>query len=427
MDKRFYKLVLIAIIPALLISSCGGGRVAQSKLDRVLDPVVSPSDGTQLVAGNTAFAFDFYQHLRASDGNIVCSPYSISLAFAMAYGGASGETAAQMAEVLHYTLPVDQFHSAENALNLDLAQRPDQAAEVAEKERFQLSIANSIWGQVDWPFEPAYLDLLAINYGAGLRLADFSNDPEGARKAINEWVSDQTHERIKDIIAPGMLDQLTRLVLANAIYFKATWEHEFDANKTSSQLFHLLNGDDVNVQMMGMKTGEDLNYAVGDGWQAVALPYKGNLTEMMLIVPDQGNFENFEPALTAEFYDELVIKMESHRVSLSMPKFKYESEIGLKEILENGMGMIDAFDRDLADFSRIDGQKLLYISNALQKAFIAVDEKGTEAAAATIVSMAEASLPPEQIYLTIDRPFFYLIRDIPTGTILFMGRVLDPR
>jgi len=427
MKKHPYFIFTAGMIPALLLSACGAGKVAESKLARVSNPDAPVSDIEQLVAGNNAFAFDLYQAMRPSDENVVYSPYSISLAFAMAYGGARGETASQMAESLHYTLPVDQFHPAFNALDLDLARRPDQAANVAEDERFQLSIANSLWGQDGWPFLPEYLDLLAVNYGAGMRLVDFENAPERARKQINNWVSRQTRKRIQDIIPPGMIDPLTRLVLANAIYFKATWEYEFDANETSNDPFYLLSGETVSAPMMEIGYQENLSYAAGDGWQTVALPYKGGLTEMVVIVPDSGNFETFESSLSAERYDEILAAMQTQEVILSMPKFTFEAQYGLKDIL-NDMGMQAAFDPDTADFSGIDGQRDLVISDAIHKAFIAVDEKGTEAAAATVVVfMATGILVPEGVVLTIDRPFFYVIRDVPTGAILFMGRVVDPR
>jgi serpin B len=385
---------------------------------------VPASDLEQLVAGNTAFAFDLFQVVVPSNGNVVYSPYSISLAFAMAYGGARGETAAQIADVLHYILAEDQFHPAFNALALDLARRPDQA-NVAEKERFQLSIANALWGQDGWPFLPEYLDLLAANYGAGMRLVDFENAPESARKQINNWVSNQTNNRIKDIIPPGMIDPLTRLVLANAIYFKATWEYEFDANDTADKPFYLLNDDTVSVPMMEIGHQVNLSYGVENGWQAVALPYRGGLTEMLIIVPDSGNFEIFESTLIAERYEEILAAMEPQEVIFSMPKFTFETQYGLKDIMA-GMGMQDAFEPSAADFSGIDGQNDLFISDAIHKAFIAVDEKGTEAAAATVITMQMASLP-QGVVLTLDRPFFFFIRDVPTSAILFLGRVVDPR
>jgi serpin B len=425
MNKRLYIVITAVFIPTLLFSACGPGKVAQSTLKRVSNPDVTASDLAELVAGNTAFTFDLYQALHSLDGNLVYSPYSISLAFAMAYGGARSETASQMAEALHYSLPGEQFHPAFNALDLELASRPDQVVDVDKNERFQLSIANSLWGQDGWSFLPEYLDLLAANYGARMRLVDFENAPENARRQINDWVSDQTRRRIQDIIPSGMIDPTTRLVLANAIYFKATWEYKFDANATSDGPFYQLNGGSVNVPMLSTEQQKTLSYVAGDGWQAVALPYKGGLTGMVIIVPDAGNFETFESTLTAERYNEILAAMQVQEVILSMPKFTFETQFELKDIL-GGMGMVDAFDPNAADFSGIDGQNDLYISDAIHKAFVAVDEKGTEAAAATVVVMM-TSLMPEGIELTIDRPFFFFIRDVPSGTILFLGRVVDPR
>lgn len=258
-----------------------------------------------------------------------------------------------------------------------------------------------------------------------MRLVDFENDPEGVRRSINEWVSDQTRSRIKDIIPPGVIDTLTRLVLANAIYFKATWEYKFEANNTADRQFYLLNGDRISVPTMEFSHPVTFSYAAGDGWQAVGLPYLGGSTEMVIMVPDNGNFEAFESDLSAEDYGQILAVMEPQAVILSMPKFSFETQVGLRELLA-GMGMQAAFDPVAADFSGIDGQRDLFISDAIHKAFIAVDEKGTEAAAATVVVMSTTSMP-EGIVLTIDRPFFYVIRDTPTGTILFMGRVVDPR
>jgi serpin B len=426
MKRNLHHYFVAFIITIMLLSACGPGKVAESKLRRIMDPDVPSENLTQLVDGNTAFAFDLYQSVRTSSGNMVFSPFSISIAFAMTYGGARGETASQMAEVLQYTLPDDNLHAAFNALDLDLIDRPDQAAGVNEKDRFQMVIANSIWGQDGWPFLPEYLDLLALNYGAGMRLVDFANASESARQQINNWVSEQTKKRIKDIIPLGMPDPSTRLVLANAIYFKATWEHEFEANSTYDAPFTLLSGDSVSAPRMAQEYQQTFPYASGDGWQAVALPYKGGLTEMVIFVPDAGEYAAFESTLTVERYTGIISELIPQQVLLSMPKFSFEAEYGLKDTLQ-GMGMRSAFDPLEADFSGMDGQRMLFIGEALHKAFIAVDEKGTEAAAATVVLMMAGAMPPEGIVLTIDRPFFFVIRDVPTGTVLFMGRVVDPR
>ena len=425
MKKQIHMFFIVALIPILILSACGQGKLAESKLERIANPNVPASDSTQLFGGNTAFAFDLYQAVRSGTGNLVYSPYSISLALAMTYGGARGQTADQMAEVMHFTLPSEQFHPAFNLLSLNLSRRPDQVEDLAPADRFQLTIANSLWGQDGWSFLPEFLDLLSANYGAGLRLVDFKDHPDSARKQINHWVADQTKNRIKDIIPPGMPDPSTRLVLANAIYFKALWEEEFDPDVTRDGPFYPLNGEMVRVPIMSQGHEKTFSYAAGEGWQAIALPYKGGLTDMVIMVPDAGIFELFESSLTADRYAGIVSALEPQQVILSMPKFKFESSLGLKDTLIQ-MGMSDAFDPTQADFSGMDGKHLLYVGDVLHKAFIAVDEKGTEAAAATVVLMMEASAP-QGIILEINRPFLYVIRDIPTGTILFMGRVLDPR
>jgi serpin B len=425
MKKHPVQLLILFIIISLLLPACGpsGGGMAQSKLKRVVDPVVAPSEVPELVRGNSAFAFDLYQAVRTTEGNLVYSPYSLSLAFAMTYAGARGETASQMANVLNYTLPVDQFHPAFNALDLDLARRPDQVVNVAEAERFQLSIANSLWGEKNWHFLPEYLDLLAENYGAGLRLVDFEGDPDNTTSQINEWISDQTKKRIQNIIPAGVIDADTRLVLVNAIYFKALWETSFNAFLTSESSFNLLNGGTTPVQMMTYGYDETFAYASGTGWQAISLPYKGGMNEMVIIVPDAGTFETFEAGLNPEGYTEILAALKPRQVVLSMPKFKFETPYKLKDIFIQ-MGMKDAFDPGKADFSGIDGARDLFIGAVLHKAFIAVDEKGTEAAAATVLAMP--ATVPSGVELSIDRPFFFFIRDIPSGTILFMGRVLNP-
>ncbi len=424
MKKHLPGILAPILLFCLFSTACASVKVTSSQLERNSDPGVGGEDLSALVSGNTGFAFDLYQAI-GSAGNQVFSPYSISLALAMAYGGAAGETANQMANVLQYTLPPGKLHPAFNALDLDISHRPEQAAGVDEENRFELTIANSIWGQRNWTFLPGFLDLLASNYGTGMRLVNFENAPEDARRQINAWISEQTKKRIQDIIPTGAIDPRTRLVLVNAIYFKATWEYEFSPNSTTQKPFHLLDGETVNVPMMAEESLR-LNYASDNGWQAVVLPYKGGLTDMLIIVPNAGEFKSFASELVAEVYNGIVMELQPQMVDLSLPKFKFETSLTLKNFLID-MGMSDAFDENLADFSGMDAHHRLFISDALHKAFIAVDERGTEAAAATVVMMAPASLPPEAIKLTIDRPFFFAIRDVPTGTILFMGRVVDPR
>lgn len=427
MKKHLQMVFALATAASLLLSACGpvGGEIAQSKLKRVTDPEAAPSDLRELVAGNNSFAFDMYRAARSSEDNLFYSPYSISLALAMTYAGARGETASQMADTLHFTLLDDRLHPAFNALDLDLARRPEQASDVSEKQRFELSIVNSMWGQKGWSFLPQYLDLLALNYGAGMRLVDYQTAPEPARKAINDWVSDETKGRIEDLIPQGVIDRLTRLVLVNAIYFKAAWDYPFEESLTEDGPFNLLDGSQVSVPMMSLDTPERLGYLDGEDFQAVTLPYKGGLAEMVILLPDKGQFEAFEASLTAERFAGILTGIETQSVNLTMPKFSFTRDLSLREML-TGMGMNDAFDPALADFSGIDGSRDLYIQAALHKAFIAVDEAGTEAAASTAIIIGLTSLPRSEINIRIDRPFIFVIRDIPVGTILFVGRMVNP-
>jgi len=424
--KKYDALVPpVLLIVSLVLSACGPG-MAGSRLERSAPSPAGEADIPELVAGNTAFAIDLYQAARTPDANLVFSPYSISLAFAMAFGGARGETAIQMADSLHFSLPQERFHAALNALDLDLAGRPDETEWVEQDDRFNLQIANAVWGQEDWSFRPEYLDLLALQYGAGVRLVDFSGAPETARQQINEWVSAQTRRRIRDIVPPGAIGSDTRMVLANAIYFKASWSTEFDPDLTSDGLFHLPDGSLVPVPMMSHGSATPLAYGSGDDWQAVSLPYRGGLTEMLVIVPDEGTFPGFSAQFNTDQYEQVIASLQYASVQLAVPKFSFETPLGLSSLMA-ALGMPDAFDPAAADFSGIDGTRLLFISDALHKAFIAVDEQGTEAAAATVLIMEVTSAPEQGVILTIDRPFLFFIRDVPSGTVLFMGQVLDPR
>jgi serpin B len=278
-------LALLTLL-SVLTPACGQSpsrvevALAQSEKPRQTSPGASESALTEAVAGNMAFAFGLYQAIRSEKGNLFYSPYSISLALAMAYAGARGETEKQMTDTLHFTLPQVALHPAFNALDLKLTQ-PGQTA-----EGFQLRVANSLWGQKDYTFTPTFLDVLAENYGAGLKLVDFKGDParEQARLAINAWVSDHTEDKIKELLAKGILTQDTRLVLANAIYFKAEWEKHF--YDTRDDVFTQLDGTTVIVPIMSNRIYAP--YVDGEGYQAVEIPYKGNRMRMVILLPDEG-------------------------------------------------------------------------------------------------------------------------------------------
>ncbi len=421
---RFPTLVLLAISIALGMVGCSQPSAhameAKSDLDREASPQAEISDIEKLVDGNSAFAFDLYQALREESDNIFFSPYSISLALAMTYAGARGETEQQMAETMHFLLSQDRLHPAFNALDLELAKRGEGVSE-EEGDAFRLSIANSIWGQQDFEFLAEFLDTLALNYGAGLRLVDFVKATEEARQAINKWVEDQTEDKIKDLIPEGVLNELTRLVLANAIYFNAGWMHPFEETNTQDGSFYLLDGSTVTAQFMSQE--EEFLYVEGEGYQVVELPYVGGNTSMVILLPEEGRFDAFEAALDSTRVKDILAALQMKNVRLGMPRFEFESEFGLKEIL-SGMGMVDAFNQ--ADFSGINGRKDLFISEVLHKAYVSVDEEGTEAAAATAVIISLTALPETPVEMTLDRPFIFMIRDKGTNSILFLGRVMNP-
>ena len=393
-----------------------------SSKPRSTSPDVSTSDATDLVAGNSAFAFELYQALREEPGNLFFSPYSISLALAMTYAGARGETELQMADTLEFALSQDSLHPAFNQLDLELASRGEGAAGKDEKG-FRLNIVNAIWGQEGYEFLDEFLDTLAESYGAGLRLLDYINEPEESRVIINDWVEDQTEGRIEDLIPKGVIDPLTRLVLANAIYFNAAWLDPFPEGTVDAP-FNLLDGGEVLVPMMSQQTSA-FGYAEGDGYQAVELPYDGREMSMVILLPDSGRFDEFEAALDAGVVNAIAEAL-AYRfdVALTMPRFEFESKFRLSEALSD-MGMPIAFVEAEADFSGMNGEGRLFIQDVVHKAFVAVDEAGTEAAAATAVIVSIVS-ERQRVEVNVDRPFVFLIRDIETGTILFVGRVLSP-
>ena len=396
----------------------------QSEKTRIASPDVSESDLGELVAGNTDFAINFYHAIAEGDENIFFSPHSISLALAMTYAGARKETASQMAGTLHFTLFQENLHPAFNALDIELISR-GKNAQGQDGEGFRLNIANSIWGQKDYSFLPSFLDTLAENYGAGLNLLDFSSAPDASRVIINNWVSDKTEEKIKDLIPEGSISSATRLVLTNAIYFNAAWKFPFKEELTQNAPFHLADGGEVTVPMMSMPEAERFGFTEGDEYQAVEVRYDGNELSMVILIPDAGQFAAFETSLTKDRFDSISEALELTNMNLELPKFRHESaSISIKDMLSE-MGMPAAFGGD-ADFSGMNGKCGLFISDVIHKAYVAVDEAGTEAAAATAVIMNESAAMPPDRRLTVDRPFIFLIRDIRTKAILFIGRIVNP-
>ncbi|NIM14152.1 MAG: serpin family protein [Candidatus Aminicenantes bacterium] len=440
--KRCVMCLLTSLALAFFFSACQQGsngkspikegNELKSPLERDMSPVYTKNELRQLVNDNNTFAFELYHMIKDKAENLFISPYSISVALAMTYAGARNETEAQMAATLHFNFPQDKLHSLFNALDLELASRKQSDPNEGDEDGkyLKLNIANAIWAQEGYPFLDEFLDLLAVNYGAGLWLVDFQSNPEQARLTINDWVARQTENKIKDLLEENDIDQMTVLVLTNAIYFNAAWAIPFNKEVTYNGDFHLTDGTTIMVPMMipeqgSGKNGEDYTVALGPGYQAVELPYYGGEFSMLIVIPDQGTFTTFEQRLDYSLIEEIVNNLKGRAITLRMPKFGYEAKFDISKTLAD-MGMPDAFNSWAADFSGMDGGfRNLYIGKVIHQAFISVDEAGTEAAAATAVVIKYTSIQ-DPLEVIINRPFIYMIRDIKTGAILFLGRVKKP-
>ena len=426
----FLSLVLLAACqPGEEIIDNGYGEktvgFVKSDLAREMNPVVDEAQLQSLAQDNTAFALNFYDQIRDTDGNIIFSPFSLSLALSMTLAGAETSTEQAMLDALQMNLPENEIHAAFNALLLAIEASQELGQDEMEGDQFQLNIANSIWGQSDYSFKEDFLDILAQHYSAGIYSVDFRQNPEGARNAINDWVAEETEDKIEDLIPAGAIDPLTRLVLANAIYFNGSWMHPFNQNATAQAPFYTLDGSEISVDMMKLY-GERFLYHQGQNYQTLNLPYLSSDFVMTLLVPDAGAYDDFEASLTLDGLSEILSGMSFERVDLEMPKFDFETSVDANDSLI-ALGMGDAFDPERADFSGITDEEELMITDVLHKATITVDEEGTEAAAATAVIIGVTSaMPDEPISLVIDRPFMFMIRHLRTNTILFMGRVVQP-
>lgn len=383
-----------------------------------------PADPGDLPAANNAFALDLYGAVKDGGDNVFFSPYSISVALWMTYAGARAETAAQMKRVLHLeTGNLQPYRGLSNALAPPLV-GDSYARDENKVPAYRLSVANALWGQQGYPIKAGFRHDLRRVFGAPLQRIDF-RDTAAARKAINDWVAKNTRDKIKDIVPPGLPDPETRLTLANAIHFKANWKDTFSERATKEADFTRLDGTSVTAKLM--RDVDHYAYADLGEAHAVELPYKGDVTSMVVFLPKKrGDLAALETALCAGRLAGWETKLASRRVDLELPKFEFTWAKELGETLK-AMGMPLAFDGDKADFSGMTEAEKIWIGAVLHKAFIAVDEEGTEAAAATLVMLAGRAAPSaEPVVVHADHPFVFLIRHRPTGTVLFMGRVTDP-
>lgn len=382
----------------------------------------------RLVAGNTQFALDIYSTIQeemlanGSSENIFLSPYSISTAIAMAYAGSENDTAAQIKTTMHYNLPEDELHQTLNNLAEVLKNR-SEGARGMDGGGFRLNVVNRLWAQIGYPFLTEYLTFIEENYKAPVEQLNFRVNPEGSRETINEWVSEQTEEKIPDLLPPRSIDTLTTLVITNAIYFNAAWSSPFNENTIHEAPFYNLDGSQSTVQMMSKVY--NYPYIRGSNYNALSIPYDGNQLAMLIILPNEGEFQEVEESLTLEMLNTTIDNLRSTRVRLLLPKWKFRYNASLATLLQS-MGMTDAF-MDNADFSGMTGDRELHISDVIHEAFIDVNEAGTEAAAATAVIVSRTSIRERDIPInfTVDRPYLYAIYDIETRVILFFGRTVN--
>lgn len=431
------KTITPALITATLLAACGGGsgtsgvtiappvqtpvqsvpETQKSSLARDSNPSTSASDVAGVASANTDFGFKLLPKVTEGDGNMVFSPYSVTQAMAMAAAGAKGTTLSGIEKALGFPYAQPRFLSALNGADLKL--RAKAAAGP------QINIVNDIWTQKGYMMQSAYLDALAVHFGAGVHMVDYLNATEAARTAINDYIATQTSQKITNLLPQGTVTSNTRVVLTNAIWFKADWTTQFKQADTAPRTFHARSGDKT---LQFMHRSGAMSYAAGSGWQAVDLPYTGDQLSMMVVLPDEGKMDAVIAQLNGAKVAEIASSLKPRPVVLALPKFKFTASASLGKPLQD-FGASDAFMPGAADFSGMNGNRDLSISGVLHKAFIAVDEKGTEAAAATGVVVGVTSVvvpPPDEIRFTADRPFLFLIRDRETGLVLFIGKVMLP-
>jgi serpin B len=416
--------------------SSSSSPVPEASSPALLLPTAASTDADRDAAarGESAFAARLYARLNATDhGNLFFSPTSIRMALAMAWAGARGDTAREMATVLALDGDAAAIHRGfagelrdlANASAIDVpADAPAWQRQHAERRQtVRLHIVNRLWGQRGRPFDSGYLALLAADYGAPLAPLDFAHDPEKARVTINGFVDDATEHRIPDLIPPQALSGDTKLVLTNAVYFKAQWQEQFSADATQTGDFRVSATKTVRAPLMQLSRA--FRYGTFDGVQLLELPYASGTMSMVVALPEVDALAKVERAMSDGTLPSWVNALGLRRVNVALPRFKTTGDFSLAPVLAK-VGMKSAFVHGPADFSGIDGTRELYLSDVVHRAFVAVDENGTEAAAATAVVGAGGGAPAEAVDFRADHPFLFFVRDTKSGAILFMGRIEDP-
>lgn len=383
------------------------------------EPPADPQALKTFAEQTNQFGWDLFQQLRRQPGNLFFSPYSVSSALAMTSVGARGQTAAQMTKVMHLPGEASTYSGLHQGLMSSLLNAP---------KGYEIRIANALWGQNKYSFKDEYVQLVQRNYRAEGRTLDFAGSAENSRSTINRWVEQQTNDRIKDLLPSGTITPLTRLVLTNAIYFKGTWSTPFDKKLTKPLDFSLTADQTVKADMM-WRSGS-FRYTEDEQMQLLELPYQGDRLTMIVVLPrKKDGLSEVEATLNQDKIAKQLNGMKSTKVVLTLPKIKTTYATSLVDTLSS-MGMTDVFDQGKADLSGMDGTRELFISTVVHKAFCEINEEGTEAAAATGAVVTLKSMPakePPPIEFKADHPYLYMIRDTQTGSLLFLGRVADPR
>ncbi|MEX2119180.1 MAG: serpin family protein [Pirellulales bacterium] len=416
------RTALLLLVSALLLG-CSDGKAPPRASPKAAGAKVTPfvpkgPPAPEVIESTNRFALDLYAEMaKREQGNVFFSPLSISTGLAMAYAGAGGQTKSEIAQVLHVAGPEPELHRTFAALRRDVHSR--------NATGWRVLLANRIWAQHDYDFHPEFFDLLAGHYQAEPAQVDFAGDTAGARRQINAWVREQTRGKIKDLVPDDVLWPSTRMVLTMAIYFASDWDHPFETGLTEEAAFYIAPERQVQVPMMNQ--AGSFAYFRGDGFQVLALPYQRDRFSMVLLLPDEmDGIAELEAQLDADQLRQWLAAMRHEHVDLFMPRFRLEARIDLREVLQS-MGMQAAFDPNTAQFPRITSSEHLFISAALHKAYVDVDEQGTEAAAADVWASdgAEADDDKPPVFRA-DHPFLFLIRHNRTGAILFLGRLAVP-
>ncbi len=413
--KNLKMLAIAGLSSLVLLSACKTNK--NNTMDTKSGTDAENTAPVNITENNNLFAFDLYKMISVKPENMFYSPYSISAALAMTYTGARNNTEKQMSSVMHFPASNEAFYNQYNTVLKDINALNDGST-------MNIYTANSIWAQKNFKFKEDFIGVLKNSYNSSLNTVDFIKETEASRILINKWVEDQTKEKIKDLIQPGLIDYLTRMVLVNAIYFKANWETAFDEKQTQKMDFYINESSSVTCDFMFAEK-EFKYYEQGDELKAIEIPYsKGNMSMLVIMSKEKNGFAQVNKLMSLELYNKINEGLVSKKVKLWLPKFKTTSEFELSEVLQQ-MGMREAFS-DNADFSGMTGKKDLKISKVIHKAFVEVNEAGTEAAAATAVVMRVKSMPVNPPEFRADHPFMFIIKENKNNSILFAGNIFDP-